>query len=143
MTSYYYWFKSYSLYKRAIWLADNSVIFEPIVKGKWIQLVKFSQVLYIPNLRSNLLSCFYLICNKNFEIYILLHIMSFRPKESILFMATIDYTNLAILNRTIIILETALSISTISANLSLWYYIKILLREVVLEQNSLWADIHN
>ena len=90
--------------KKYIWLADNpviysariiSVIFELIVKGKWVQAAEFSQVLYVSNLRSNLL---------------LYHI---------LFMETINYKNSVILNRTTITSENALSVSTIPTHLFL------------------------
>jgi len=117
--------------QKHIQLADNpviysariiSVIFEPIVKEKWVQAAEFSQVLYVPNLRSNLLSYLYLIHNKNFEIYISLSAIFFKLNVSILFMETINYKNSAILNITTITLENALSVSTIPTDLFLWYY---------------------
>ena len=117
--------------QKHIQLADNpviysariiSVIFEPIVKENWVQAAEFSQVLYVPNLRSNLLSYLYLIHNKNFEIYISLSAIFFKLNVSILFMETINYKNSAILNITTITLENALSVSTIPTDLFLWYY---------------------
>ena len=95
------------------------MIFKLIIKGKWIQAVEFSQVLYAPNLKSNFLSYLYLIHNKNFEIHISLSIMSFKLNISILFMATMNYKNSAILNRATITSENTWSILTIFIDLFL------------------------
>ena len=63
-----HWFKSYTHCRTPICLANNiviysagvgNVVFEPIVNEKQVGAVVFSQVLYVPDLRSNLLSCLY------------------------------------------------------------------------------------
>ena len=68
MTPYRHWFKSYTHCRIPIRLANNiviysagvgNVVFEPIVNEKQVGAVVFSQVLYVPDLRSNLLSCLY------------------------------------------------------------------------------------
>ena len=131
ITSYYYQFKSYSPCRRVVQLADNfiiylarvrSVIFEPVVKEKQTQEVEFSQVLHVPDLKSNLLSYLYFTYNKKFEIYISLYTMLFKLEESTLFIASIYYTNSVILNGTIITSEIVFSISTISSDILLWYH---------------------
>ena len=47
-----------------------SILFDPSIQGKQVRAVEFSNILHIPNLRSNLLSCLHLTCNKEFEINI-------------------------------------------------------------------------
>jgi len=68
MTPHCHWFKSYTHCRIPICLANNiviysagvgNVVFEPIVNEKQVGAVVFSQVLYVPDLRSNLLSCLY------------------------------------------------------------------------------------
>ena len=107
MTPYHHWFKSYTHYRTPIHLANNiviysagvgNVVFEPIVNGKQVGAVEFSQVLYVPDLRSNLLSCLYLTHHKGITINISSHSMVFRQRRKTLFTASIDSSNSATLN---------------------------------------------
>ena len=72
------------------------MVFESIVKEKWVQVVEFSQVLHI---------CFYLILftTRIFEIYISLYTISFKLEKSTLFTVFINHNNSVILNRTTIV----------------------------------------
>ena len=87
MTPHCHWFKSYTHYGTPIHFANNiviysasvgNVVFEPIVKEKQVKAVEFSRVFYVPDLRSNLLSCLYLTRHKGITINISSHSMIFR-----------------------------------------------------------------
>jgi len=130
MTPHRHWFKSYTHFRTPVRLANNtiifsagvgSVVFEPVVDGKQVRAVEFSHVLHVPDLRSNLLSCLYLTCNKGFTIFISSHTMAFRQDKLTLFTASIDSSNSAVLNGSTVASETAFSVSTLPADLSLWY----------------------
>ena len=87
MTPHHHWFKSYTHCRTPICLANNTVVysagvgnvvFELIVKEKQVKAVEFSRVFYVPDLRSNLLSCLYLTRHKGITINISSHSMIFR-----------------------------------------------------------------
>jgi len=130
MISHCHWFKSYTHYKTPICLANNTaifsasvdnIVFEPVVNGKQVKAVEFLHVLYIPDLRSNLLSHLYFTHNKGFTIFISSYTMTFRQDKLTLFTASIDSNNSAVLNRSTIAYETTFLVSTLLANLSLWH----------------------
>ena len=130
MTPHHHWFKSYTHFRTPVHLANNTVIysagvgnvvFESIVNGKPLRAVEFSQVLHVPDLRSNLLSCLYLACYKGITINISSHTMAFRQGRKTLFTASIDSSNLATLDGSTVTSEVALAVSTLLANLSLWH----------------------
>ena len=97
----------------------GNVVFEPIVNGKQVKAVEFSQVLYVPNLRSNLLSCLYLTRHKRITINISSHSMVFRQGRKTLFTTSIDSSNSATLNGFTVASEAACAVSTLPADLSL------------------------
>ena len=63
----------------------GNIVFEPIVNGKQVGAVEFSQVLHVPDLRSNLLSCLYLTHHKGITINISSYSMVFRQRRKTLF----------------------------------------------------------
>jgi len=99
----------------------GNVVFEPIVNGKQVKAVEFSQVLYVPNLRSNLLSCLYLTRHKRVTINISSHSMVFRQGRKTLFTTSIDSSNSATLNSSTVASEATCAVFTLLANLSLWH----------------------
>ena len=69
MTPHRHWLRNYKPHCIEISLADGSVIysegigsvqFEPVINGRTMQVVEFSNVLYVPSLRNNLISVLYL-----------------------------------------------------------------------------------
>ena len=130
MTPHCYWFKSYTHFRTPVRLANNTVIysagmgnvvFEPIVNGKPLRAVEFSQVLHVPDLRSNFLSCLYLARHKGITINIFSHTMAFRQGRKTLFTASIDSSNLATLDGSTVASKAVLAVSTLPADLSLWH----------------------
>ena len=128
MTSHQHWFKTYTHFRTPVQLANNTVIysagignvvFEPMVNGKLVWAVEFSRVLYVPDLRSNLLSCLYFTCYKGVTITISLHTMAFRQGRSTLFTASIDSSNSATLDSSTVVSEAAHAVSTLLADLFL------------------------
>jgi len=128
MTPHCHWFKSYTHYGTPIHFANNiviysasvgNVVFEPIVNGKQVKAVEFSQVLHVSDLRSNLLSCLYLTHHKGITINIFSHSMVFRQGRKTLFTASINSSNSATLNGCTVAFEAAYAVSTLLADLSL------------------------
>jgi len=69
MTPYCHWLRNYVPKCISIKLADDNivysagvgtVVFSPGVNGRQVRPVEFTKVLYVPDLRSNLLSVLYL-----------------------------------------------------------------------------------
>ena len=130
MTPHHHWFKSYTHCRTPICLANNTVVysagvgnvvFELIVKEKQVKAVEFSRVFYVPDLRSNLLSCLYLTRHKGITINISSHSMIFRQGRKTCFTASIDSSNSATLNSSTVASEAAYAVSTLPADLSLWH----------------------
>src|SRR5882757_10045054 len=130
MTSHCHLFNQYAPCRIPIRLADNSVIyavgrgtvvFEPVLGGKVARSVEFSEVLHVPDLWSNLLSCLFLTRTRGFHITISVDSMTFRLARRTLFTATIDTTNSAHLNGTTIASQSAFHTSTLPLDLSLWH----------------------
>ena len=96
----------------------GNVVFEPIVKEKQVKAVEFSRVFYVPDLRSNLLSCLYLTRHKGITINISSHSMIFRQGRKTRFTASIDSSNSATLNSSTVASEAAYALP---ADLSLWH----------------------
>ena len=128
MTPHCHWFKSYTHYGTPIHFANNiviysasvgNVVFEPIVNGKQVKAVEFSQVLHVSDLRSNLLSCLYLTHHKGITINIFSHSMVFRQGRKTLFTASINSFNSATLNGCTVAFEAVYAVSTLLADLSL------------------------
>jgi len=93
-----------------------SIVFEPRIQGKQVRAVEFSNALHVSDLRSNLLSCLHLTCNKEFEINIFSSIMIFKRDGNTLFNASIDSTNSAIFSDITVASELFLSICILPVN---------------------------
>ena len=91
------------------------------MNGKPLRAVEFSQVLHVPDLRSNFLSCLYLARHKGITINIFSHTMAFRQGRKTLFTASIDSSNLATLDGSTVASKAVLAVFTLPADLSLWH----------------------
>ena len=108
MTLHCHWLQNYILKCIPMKLADNtivysarigSVIFKPVIDGKCSQVVKFSNVLHVPELWKNLLSVLYLTCHLGFVVYINATHTSFSHSSGPpLFVASINNHNVAFLD---------------------------------------------
>ena len=131
MTPHRHWFATYKPHVIPIRLADGKVVmsagigsvkFQPSdVKGHTLQ---FERVLHVPSLRSNLLSVLYLTTKKGYVVKIEQSTMHFYRNDSLLFTATVNHTNTALLNGvTLPMTEFAglASSSTCPLDTSLWH----------------------
>ena len=133
MTPHRHWIRNFIPHRMEIKLADGSsifsqgrgtVVFEPIHNGETLQQVEFSNVLYVPDLRNNLLSVLYLSLYKGFSINIEGDLMDFRRDDKTFFVATINSSTTAYLQgNTIPIPESAnlSSSTTLPMDLELWH----------------------
>ena len=131
MTPHRHWICNYRLLCLPIHLANDlivysagigSVVFSPTIKGKKMCPVEFTQVLHVPDLKSNLLSILYLTHHKQFTIHINLYEIRFLCNNTLLFTAQINENNAAFLDSaTEVNLEAANSVSTLPLNISLWH----------------------
>jgi len=101
------WLHNYAPYHIPIRLADNtivystgvgSVVFQPIIKGQKQRQLKFSRVLHVPDLSSNLLSVLYLTKQRGFQVLIDHEAMNFIHSGQTLFTAPINNSNAAYLS---------------------------------------------
>ena len=76
----------------------GTVNFDPVVNGRPGKPLSFTNVLHIPDLRSNLLSVLYLTRNKGFTMHIHKSVMRFCKGRTTLFTASISERNAAYLN---------------------------------------------
>ena len=106
MTPHRHWMRTYRPYRVPGRLADStivysagigSVVFVPEVGGKRGHSVEFSEVLHVPDLRSNLLSVLFLTRNKSFSVVILESVMHFIHHRTIVFTARVQASNCAYL----------------------------------------------
>lgn len=116
---------------RAIRLANGSqiqskgegdVIFQPWVNGKFSEsLVTFPNVLFAPDLRSNLVSILSLVRHENYEIRINKHRMEFYQNGELRMTARINERCVAYLDGRIIPTEAANAATTVPMDLDLWH----------------------
>ena len=99
MTPHRHWFSSYEPCRVPIRLADNSivysagkgtVIFNPVVSGKRVRAVQFSNVLHVPSLQNNLLAVLHLTLHHGFKVVIQNSLMEFWLENELVFTATIQ-----------------------------------------------------
>ena len=132
MTPYHYWLCNYVPTCVPIKLVNNqtvysagegTVVFNPIVNGKAVRPLEFSQILHVPDLRNNLRSGLFLTCQKGFTVSIDTIKMSFEhPAGNLLFTATISASNAAFLGgSTVPLMEYASAPTTLPLDLDLWH----------------------
>ena len=134
MTPHLHWIRNFTPHSVEIKMADGSsifsqgwgsVVFEPVVNGKTLHQVEFTNVLYVPDLRNNLLSVLYLSLQKGFSINIKDDLMDFRRGDETLFIASINpSTTTAYLQGTTIPIPESANLSsstTLPMDLSLWH----------------------
>ena len=111
MTPNRHWFNQYTPKRTPIRLANNTIIysegigtvcFQPFVNGKPGRLLEFERVLYVPNLKHNLLSALYLTKTKSYVVIILHDKILFKRDSALLFTASIAPNNSATLNGQVI-----------------------------------------
>jgi hypothetical protein len=130
MTPHRSWFHEYTPYIVQVRLANGvfiksagvgTIVFKPKDSTK-VHIVKFSRVLHVPQLESNLLSILYLTQKKDFVVTIVKDKMSFSKNSMELFTATVNSNNSAHLDGiTIQKSEFAGRISTCPLDLTLWH----------------------
>ena len=131
MTPHRHWLRNYSKVCIPIKLADHTIVyavgvgsvrFVPQINGKESRSVEWTRVLHVPQLRNNLLSVLYLTCHKGFEVHINSKCMNFKQNGTILFSASIQPNNCAMLNGvTEPISEYANIVSTLPLDINLWH----------------------
>jgi hypothetical protein len=121
MTPHLHWIRNLVPHRMEIKLADGSsvfsrgkgsVLFEPVFNGETLQQVEFTNVLYVPDLRNNLISVLYLSLHKGFSIQIEDDLMEFRRGDSTLFTATINSSITAYLQGTTIPITQSANLSS-------------------------------
>lgn len=109
MTPHRHWLRNYKPFCIPIRLADNSivysegvgsVVFNPTLGAKQACPVEFTSVLYVPQLRSNLLSVLFLTKQRNFQVQITSDSIAFNLHGITRFIASIDSHSVASLNGT-------------------------------------------
>jgi transposase InsO family protein len=133
MTFHRHWLRNYRPHYIQIKLADGSVIlsegigtvrFEPLVEGQNVQPVEFTNVLYVPALRNNLLSVFYLTMHRNFRLFAVGDSVKFIRDGNVLFEAKVNVSNSAFLQGDTIPVEEHVNLSssaTLPVDLTLWH----------------------
>ncbi|KAJ2923863.1 hypothetical protein H1R20_g13232, partial [Candolleomyces eurysporus] len=131
MTAHRHWIRGYRPYRTPVELADGSVIFsvgigsvvfDPVIDGKGTQSIEMGQVLHVPQLQSNLLSCLYLTRCSGFKIIIDSTFMHFMRDEKLRFRARITPSNAAYIDATTLPApESAHLVSTRPLDLQLWH----------------------
>jgi hypothetical protein len=131
MTPHRHWFASYKPLTIPVRLADGQVIytagvgsvqFRPSGGATPGRLLEFHRVLHVPNLQSNLLSVLYLTKNKGFYVSIKGARMFFSCQGSLLFTATVNDNNTALLDGvTVPMTQFAGLISTCPLDTTLWH----------------------
>ena len=131
MTPHSHWIRNYTPFRTPIRLANDDIVysagigsvrFVPTIGGKKARVVEFTQVLHVPDLRTNLLSILYLTRQKQFTVLINSREMRFTRNNTTLFTAQINENNAAFLDgATDANTEFASYISTLPLDISLWH----------------------
>ena len=131
MTPHSHWIRNYTPFRTPIRLANDHIVysagigsvrFAPTIGGKKARVVEFTQVLHVPDLRTNLLSILYLTRQKQFTVIINSREMRFACNNTTLFTAQINENNAAFLDGTTDEnTESASYISTLPLDISLWH----------------------
>jgi hypothetical protein len=133
MRFHHHWLRNYKPHCIQIKFADGSVIlseeigtvrFNPVVQGQNVQAVEFINVLYVPALRNNLLSIFYLTMHRNFRLFAAGDSVKFIRDGNVLFKAKVNMYNYAFLQGDTTSLEEHVNLSrstTLPLDISLWH----------------------
>ena len=131
MTPHRNWIRNYEPYRTPIRLADHtivysegkgSVLFHPVIDGKDVRGVEFTQVLHVPKLRNNLLAVLFLTRHRNYNVDIGAHHMNFIHGGKNVFVASIKNNNIAYLDGTTVpSMEHAQFTATLPLNYDLWH----------------------
>ena len=132
ITLYCHWFSSYKPYVISVRLADGTYIKSASIGSVKFQpsdvkehILEFEHVLHVPSLKSNLLPVLYLTTKKWFIVNIMQSSMKFYRDNKLLFTATVNFSNTAILNDTTLPMTEfvgTVSVSTCPLDISLWHY---------------------
>jgi hypothetical protein len=90
-----------------------------------VQPVEFTNVLYVPALKNNLLSVFYLTMYRNFRLFPAGDSVKFIRDRNVLFETKVNMSNCAFLQRDTISLEEHVNLSsstTLPLDISLWHH---------------------
>jgi len=132
MTPHRHWIRNFTPHRVEIKVADGSsiysqgkgsVLFDPVINGQVVRGVEFADVLYVPDLRNNLLSVLCL-AHKGITITIKGDTMEFKKGDDLWFVAKTNSFTVAYLQGTTIpIPETAnlSSAATLPMDLDLWH----------------------
>ena len=121
MTFNCHWMHNLKPHCIPIRLADGSVIysegvgtvwFNPVLGGKEIAPLEFTNVLYVPSLSSNLLSVLYLTMHCHFNVLIVGNTMHFIRDNQTMFRAQVKHSNEAFLVGDTIPVEELASLSS-------------------------------
>ena len=66
------------------------MIFNPVINGKPVRAVQFSNVLHVPSLQNNLLAVLHLTSHHGFKVVIQHSLMEFWLEDELVFTATIE-----------------------------------------------------
>ena len=134
MTPHLEWIHDLRPWHVPIRLGDNSIIysegigkvwFEPVLAGHPAPLICLSHVLYVPRLKSNLLSITFLSTQRNYEVSFLGHTISFKRQGQLQFDASTNSNRVGKLNgRTmpaISVPDHALYFALAAQDLELWH----------------------
>ena len=131
MTPHRHWIRNFRPLVIPIQLADHQVVystgvgtvqFAPVVDGSQRRTLEFSRVLHVPALRNNLLSVLYLTRQKQFIVTIVHDRITFSQSGSLLFTASVNTHNTALLDgSTIPVSESVNFSSTCVMDISLWH----------------------
>ena len=133
MTFNRHWMRNMMPHRTPIRLADGSVVysegigsirFNPVLDGKEMAPLEFTNVLYVPSLSSNLLSVLYLTMHRHFHVSINKDTLSFIRNSQTLFQAKVTHSNSAFLLGETIPVEESASLSsstTLPLDWDLWH----------------------
>ena len=134
MTSHKHWIHDLKPMKVPIRLGDHSIIysegvgkvwFEPLLAGHPAPVLCLSAVLYVPRLKSNLLSIPFLTTQRDYEVLFKGHSISFMHTGQLMFQATINSSRIAkVLGRTlpaISVPQSAMTAALAAQDLQLWH----------------------
>jgi hypothetical protein len=126
-----HWFTSYTPCNIPIRLTNSklvyvvgvgSVRFQPVVEGQQSRVVKFTRVLHVPELHSNLLSVMYLTQHKTMQVIISHGLMSFVKDNALLFTVSVNDSNSTLLDgQTVLVEHQTQPPSTCALDLTLWH----------------------
>src|SRR3979490_939603 len=131
MTPHRHWIRDFRPLVIPIQLADHQVVystgvgtvqFAPVVDGVQKRTLEFTRVLHVPALRNNLLCVLYLTRQKHFTVTIVHDRVTFSQSGSLLFTASVNTHNTALLDGSSIPVSESVNFSsTCVMDISLWH----------------------